>query len=385
MWMLVIVAAALAQDPAEQSTDGPAPEGEIVEQVVVPDEAAEAPVVEPAPPPEPAAEEPAAEAAERYRSLFTEVDRMAAAREFELARSTLRYLAESDAPSDVREEARRRLAGLPAPRQERQYNYARVAVWQGLGGGAALGAVIGNATESGTAAATSALIGGGLGVATTLAWHRGPGLSDANTTAIIGLEQLGAFHGLMLPLAVEADGTILPTTMFVGGLIGASAAAAMTAGNIDDQFITGVRAGSFWGLGLGASALTMAYRWEEPPSVVVPVLLLATDLGAVGGGLLAPRLGLDRTQLRMINIGGLFGGGAAYCFAWASQQNILWTDAAVMGAVTVGALAGGSGGALLVRRYRGTGPGVELSTGVPLVMPDRGGLRIDVPILSGRF
>lgn len=216
-----------------------------------------------------------------------------------------------------------------------------------IGGGAGF-ASDGNIDGAGLAALT--LLGGAAGTTGGILVARRPGFDTAELHALLGLQELFTFNGVMVGLQTD-DERDVGLGILGGAALGSGLGLAWALHDPEPTQALALHSGAFWGLGLTAVGLSYAYAWEGGEPGVFLVLAGGADLGAALGFGLASALPLTENQLRMANAGGFLGAGGALLFVQSSAQ-IIWYSPHSVAAIVGGAgLVGGTLGLVIATRF----------------------------------
>lgn len=332
---------------------------------------------------EPAAEPPDLQA-ETYASLIA-VARDASDRgDRDLAERTARHVLQSADDADLRAEARLVLEDLPPPRVDWR-PIATLAAWQAVAASSVVPLTVWELEEdmSGEATLASVILGGGVGIGSTLLYANRVELTTGRATAIMGAGHLGILHGGYFAQFGDDYGRHTPGAVLAGGLVGTAGGYALAHTDPDDGTMAAAYSGGFWGAGLGLAFMSAHYLWNGEPAHDIGPVVLAADLGVAGGYALGALTELEPAHVTMANLGGLFGGAATFLFAFSTQDTILWTDTSLSYAMVLGAVAGGTGGLLVVRHFGGTDRSGR-SSGLalrPTLVPTEGGALLSLSLL----
>jgi len=275
----------------------------------------------------------------------------------------------------------------------------------GVVGPLLVGAISGSTqfTESGQGVATlllSSVAGIGAGFAGAFFTTRN-GISVGTSSLLIGGGGFGSGAGAALALGLRVDERSIYGITLLGGAVGVTAAAlAAHFGEISAGDAALVNSGGLWGTA-SAAVLAQALPWDggRPSAAVTGWFVLGgTVLGITVGVLSARFLDRTRTELAIIDLGGLVGTGLGFALGYAVGKNAGTTDDGItqgarfgLGGMVLGLVAGGfvgrSWGKRLQRKAKPgqaqlDAPALRLD---PVRLPEGEGMRISLDVLRGRW
>ena len=263
---------------------------------------------------------------------------------------------------------------------------ARLGVWQAAMGVSLAPVLVNlrNRRTPGGAVFLTGLGGAAVGAASAFYVSRKSDFDAGDVNAIILAQQLGIAHGLIVGATID-QGTPwnpgrpaekgAPLGSLLGGVVGTGLGyAASRYLDPDADKWAGAYHGVLWGVGLTLAGYGITYRYTSEAAADAPMrtiglpLLLAADLGAVGGYVLADRLKLDRGAIYAADIGALAFMGATLGFIAATGEVVPWTPHAVAWSIGGAGIVGGVDGVLITRPLRvgRRGPARSL-TAVPML------------------
>ncbi len=351
-----------------------------------------------------AGDEPSPDATQRDASAHREVLTMAVelkeSGEEDSAHASLGWLLEQPLEPSLRTEVEALQATLPRRRRD-VMPALRLAAWQTALGSYLLGPHMARMTYDPLRSPTPYFVGaaGGalVGTGSAIAMAVGPGLDHGQANAIIASQQLGGWNGGAIAWLVAEDEVNSSIGLMAGVGAGTVGGYLLTLADPRPGTVLGAHSGAVWGLAFGLAGAEMLELWDTDQQL--RAMLIWSDIGTLGGLLLAHRMDLSRAQVWALNLGGVAGLATTVQVMALVAASGNYEDQTAIGIGMAGTLLGGGVGLWLAARsdrdedrgitanalISGTDDEIRLGLPLPIPIPSDDGAAYGLPLVAYRF